>query len=153
MKKTSNKFHQGALNIIFFVHFSRFSINTLKTLGHFSKIFSPCSLPSIYNKVFVPSFEQTIQGLFRTHFPFFKDSIQCKKELWVYSFFSSSTTWVILSRRSFCVCSFFFRVQLNYKISTEIQGPSVTDCNFQGLSWPWIFILKFKAFQDVCKPW
>ena len=72
-----------------------------------------------------------IQGLFtglsRTHFPFFKESIQCKKEPWVLS--SSSTTWVILSRRSFCVCSFSFGV-LIYKV----KRLSSTDCNFQGLS-------------------
>ena len=42
----------------------------------------------------------------RTHFPFFKDFVQCKKEPWVYVFFSSFTTWAILSWRSFCVCSF-----------------------------------------------
>ena len=56
---------------------------------------------------------RTFQGLSRTHFPFFRDSIQWIKEPWVYFFFGSSTTWVILSRRSFCVCSFFFGVLLN----------------------------------------
>ena len=34
---------------------------------------------------------RTFQGLSRTHFPFFKDSTQCKKEPWVYAFFSSTT--------------------------------------------------------------
>ena len=29
---------------------------------------------------FVPFFGQKLQGLSRTHFPFFKDFIQCKKE-------------------------------------------------------------------------
>ena len=29
---------------------------------------------------FVPFFEQKISGLSRTHLPFFKESIQCKKE-------------------------------------------------------------------------
>ena len=38
------------------------------------------------------------------------------------------------------------------KISTEIQGLSSTDCNFHGLSKPWIFILKFKDFQGACEP-
>ena len=33
---------------------------------------------------------------FKDTFPFFKDSLQCKKVPWVYVFFSSSTTWVIL---------------------------------------------------------
>ena len=51
---------------------------------------------------------RTFEGHSRLHFPFFKDSIQCKNELWVYVFFSSSITWVILSRGSFCVCSFLF---------------------------------------------
>ena len=32
----------------------------------------------------VPFFEQKIQGLSRTHFPFFKDSIQYKKEPIIY---------------------------------------------------------------------
>ena len=51
---------------------------------------------------------RTFQGLSRTHFPFCKDSIQRKIEPWVHILFSSSTTWVISSRRSFCVFSFFF---------------------------------------------
>ena len=49
---------------------------------------------------------RTFQGLSRTHFPFFKDSIQCKKEPQVYVFFSSSKTWATSSSRSFRVCSF-----------------------------------------------
>ena len=78
---------------------------------------------------------RTFQGLSRTHFLFFKDSNQCKKEPRLYVFFSSSTTWVILSWKSFCVCSFFFGVlNLNYEVSIEIKGLSSTDCNFQGLS-------------------
>ena len=90
---------------------------------------------------------RTFQGLSRTHFPFFKDSIQCEKEPWVYVFFSSSTTWAILSWRSFCVCS---RLDKN---STEIQGLSGTDYNFQGFSRSWIYILKFKDFQGACEHW
>ena len=39
-------------------------------------------------------------------------SIQCKNEPWVYAFFSSFTTWVISSWRSFCVCFFHFQVPL-----------------------------------------
>ena len=62
------------------------------------------------NTGFRPFFAQknsrTFQGLSRTYFPFFKDSIQCKKEP------CSSTTWAILSQRSFCVCSFLFGVLL-----------------------------------------
>ena len=115
----------------------------------FSKIVSPCPLPSITQCSYP---QQTTQGLFKDTFPFFKDSIQCKNEPLVYSFFGSSTTWVILSRRSFSVCFFFFGVQLNYKISTEIQGPSSTDCNFQGLSWPWIFFLNSTTFNMHANP-
>ena len=48
----------------------------------------------------------------------------------------------------------FFSLEfyLNYKVSIEIQGLSSTDCNFQGLSRPWIFILKFKDFQGAYEP-
>ena len=48
---------------------------------------------------------------------------------------------------------FFLEFHLNYKVSIEIQGLSTIDCNFQGLSRPWIFV-KFKDFQDfqgVCE--
>ena len=40
------------------------------------------------------------------------------------------------------------------KVSTEIQGLSSTHCNFQGLSRPWIFILKIQGLcaNFVCKP-
>ena len=43
---------------------------------------------------------------------------------------------------------FFFKFHLNYNVSIEIQVLSTIDCNFQGLSRPWIFMLKFKDFQD-----
>ena len=49
---------------------------------------------------------------------------------------------------------FFLEFHLNYKVSIEIQGLSTFDCNFQGLSRPWLFMLKFKDFQDfqgVCE--
>ena len=48
---------------------------------------------------------------------------------------------------------FSLEFYLNYKVSIEIQGLSSTECNFQGLSRPWIFILKFKDFQGACEPW
>ena len=41
----------------------------------------------------------------------------------------------------------------NYRVSSEIQGLSSTNCNFQGLSRPWIFILKFKDFKGACEPY
>ena len=74
---------------------------------------------------------RTLQGLSRTHFAFFKDSIQCKKEIWVYVFFSSTTTWAILSWRSFILGTWESGLD---KVSTEIQGLSSNDYNFQGLS-------------------
>ena len=92
---------------------------------------------------------RTFQGLSRTNFPFFKHSIQHQKEPRVYDIFSSSTTWANLSWRSFCVCSFSFGLD---KVSIKIQGLASTDCNFQGLSRPWISILKFKDFQCACEP-
>ena len=36
--------------------------------------------------------------------------------------------------------------KLRWKIGNKFQGLSSTDCNFQGLLRPWIFILKFKDF-------
>ena len=51
---------------------------------------------------------RTFQRLPRTHFPFFKDSVQCKKEIWVYVFFSSTTTWAILSWKSFILGTWEF---------------------------------------------
>ena len=38
------------------------------------------------------------------------------------------------------------------KVSTEIQGLSSTNCNFEGLLRPRIFILKFNDFQGACEP-
>ena len=35
--------------------------------------------------------------------------------------------------------------------NTKFQGLSSTDCNFQGLLRPWIFILKFKDFQGLSR--
>ena len=83
-------------------------------------------------------------GLSRTHFTFFKDSIQCKKEPWVYVFFSSTTTWAILSWRSFILVTFESGLD---KVSTEIQGLSSVDCNFQGLSRPWTVYFKFQGLS------
>ena len=47
---------------------------------------------------------------------------------------------------------FSLEFYLNYRVSIEILGLSSTNCNFQGLSRPWIYILKFKDFKGVCKP-
>ena len=91
---------------------------------------------------------RTLQGLSRTHFAFFKDSIQCKKEIWVYVFFSSTTTWAILSWRSFILGTWESGLD---KVSTEIQGLSSTDYNFQGLSRPWTFYFKFQGLSRTFK--
>ena len=91
---------------------------------------------------------RTFQGLLRTHFPFFKDSIQCKKEPWVYVFFSSTTTWAILSWRSFILGTWESGLD---RVSTEIQGLPGTDCNFQGLSRPWTFSFKFQGLSRTFK--
>ena len=71
---------------------------------------------------------------FQGHFShFWRTPFSAKKSL-ESVFFGSSTTWVILSQRSFCVCSFSLEFYLSYKFSIKIQGLSSTDCNFQGLS-------------------
>ena len=92
-------------------------------------------------------FEQKIHGLFKDfpgHFShFWRTPFSAKKSL-ESVFFSSPTTWVILSQRSFCVCSFSLEFYLSYKFSIEIQGVSSTDCNFQGLS--------RQDFQVACEP-
>ena len=75
------------------------------------------------------------------------------KRPWVYVFFTSSTTWVILSLMSFCVCFFLFGVHINYKAGIEIQGLPSSNCNFPGILRPWIFNGKFKDFQGTCEPW
>ena len=89
-----------------------------------------CNYVNRVRTLFWTKASRTFQGLSRTHFPFFKDSIQCKKEPWVYVFFSSTTTWAILSWRSFTLGTWESGLD---KVSTEIQGLSSTDCNFQGL--------------------
>ena len=40
---------------------------------------------------------------------------------------------------------------LDKTCNTKFQGLSGTDCNFQGLLRPWIFILKFKDFQGLSR--
>ena len=84
---------------------------------------------SLYIRVlFWTKNSRTFQGLSRTHFPFFKDSFQCKLSNQVFAvgvkradsrnlslesvFFSSSKTWAILFWMSFCVCSFSFGVRV-----------------------------------------
>ena len=43
---------------------------------------------------------------------------------------------------------FSLEFYLNYRVSIEIQGLSSTDCNFQGLSRPWMFLLKYCQYTQ-----
>ena len=96
---------------------------------------------------FVSFFEQKIQGLWRTHFSFFKDYIQCKKRALSLCLFL-----VLPHQEVFVFAPFPFQFSLNYWVSIEIQGLiSSTYCNFQGLSRPLISILKFKGFRGFSR--
>ena len=110
---------------------------------------SPLYLIYRVRTLFWTKTSRTLQGLSRTHFAFFKDSIQCKKEIWVYVFFSSTTTWAILSWRSFILGTWESGLD---KVSTEIQGLSSTDYYFQGLSRQVeLFISNFEDFQGLSR--
>ena len=87
------------------------------------------------------SYPRTFQGLSRTHLPFFKDSIQCKKDL---EFYHNIANFIL---------KVFVPFPLGWinKVSTKIQGLFRTDCNFQRISSPWIFCRKFKDFQGECE--
>ena len=122
-------------------------LNGRGKLASGNKMHSP-DLRSRVRTLFWTKTSRTLQGLSRTHFAFFKDSIQCKKEIWVYVFFSSTTTWAILSWRSFILGTWESGLD---KVSTEIQGLSSTDYNFQGLSRPWTFYFKFQGLSRTFK--
>ena len=69
-------------------------------------------------------------------------------------FLSSFTMWAILSWRSFSVCFLWALENLGWiNLAPKFKAGSSTDCNFQGFSRRWIFILKFKDFQDACQPY
>ena len=72
----------------------------------------------------------TFQGHSGTYFPFFKDSIQCKKEPWVYVFFSSFPTWAILYWKVFLCSLGWIKLAPKFK-----DFPALTAIfkNFQGL--------------------
>ena len=112
--------------------------------GSFSKRVLQGSYPFL-NKNF-KDFSRTFKDTFPINF--FKDSIQCKKEPWVYVFFSSTTTWAILSWRSFILGTWESGLD---RLSTEIQGLPSTDRNFQGLSRPWTFYFKFQGLSRTFK--
>ena len=104
------------------------------------------------------------QGFLRTHFPFFKDFIQYKKKplsLCLFSFFHNMSNFILFS----VFAPFSLEFYLNYKVSIKIQGLFRSDCNFQGLSRPCIFIfqglsrcvltpkVKWKRRQEYKKIW
>ena len=80
---------------------------------------------------------RTFQGLSRTYFPFSRTLFSAKKSL------------VLPQHEQFypegpsVFAPFSLEFYLNYRVNIEIQGLSSTDCNFQGLSRPWIFLLKY----------
>ena len=61
---------------------------------------------------------------------------------------SSTTTWAILSWRSFILGTWESGLD---KVGTKIQGLSSTYCNFQGLSRPWTFYFKFQGLSRTFK--
>ena len=98
---------------------------------------------------FVPVFDQKNQVFFKdiqghiSHFS--RTPFSAKKR------FESMSFLVLLQHEQFNLKGLSVFIGLD-KVSTKIQGLSSTDCNFQGLSRPWISILKFKDFQSVCEP-
>ena len=95
-------------------------------------------------------FEQKIQGLFKDfqgHISnFSRTPFSAKKSL-------ESTSFLVLPQHEqfypeglSVFAPFSLEFYIHYKVSIEIQGPSSSDCNFQGLSRPQIFSLKFKDF-------
>ena len=82
-------------------------------------------------------FSRTFQGLSGTYFPFSRTLFSAKKSL------------VLPQHEQFypkglsAFAPFSLEFYLNYRVSIEIQGLSSTDCDFQGLSRPWIFLLKY----------
>ena len=97
---------------------------------------------------------RTFQGLSNSHFPFFRDfKFSTKKSLESMSFLVLSLQESFYPKGFSVFAPSSLEFYLNYKVSIEIQGLSSTDCNFQGLSRTWIYILKFKDFQPCGKWW
>ena len=96
---------------------------------------------------FIPFFEQKIQGLFKDTICIFQGLLSVQ---------SLCLFLVLPHQENFILTVFVFapfplQFFLNYSVSIEIQGLSSTDCNFQGLSRPWIFFLKGKDFQGFLR--
>ena len=89
--------------------------------------------------------------IFKDTFPIFQGlhSVQKKKplSLCLFSFFHNMSNFIHFS----VFAPFSLEFYLNYKVSIKIQGLFRSDCSFQGLSRPCIFILKFKDFQGLSR--
>ena len=105
---------------------------------------------------FVPFLEQKIQVLFKDfqgHISHFSRTPQYKREPWVclFCFFHNMSNFIL--KVFLCLLPLDTCESGLDKVSAEVQGLSSTDCNFQGLSRPLIFILKLKDFQGACEHW
>ena len=90
----------------------------------------------------------------RTHFPFFKDSIQCKKEPWVHAFFSSSTTRAILSSEGLSVSAHIENVgwiNLAQKLK-DFPAATAIFKDSQGVSKPCISAFTAINYNNTVKP-
>ena len=103
---------------------------------------------------FASFFEQKIHKdfskTFKDTFPTFQGLLSVQKRalsLCLFQFFHNKSNFIL----KVFPCSLLLGTWESGldKVSTEIQGLSSTDCNFQGLSRPWIFILKFKDYQRL----
>ena len=77
--------------------------------------------------------------IFKDTFPIFQGlhSVQKKPlSLCLFSFFHNMSNFILFS----VFAPFSLEFYLNYKVSIKIQGLFRSDCNFQGLSRPCIFI-------------
>ena len=108
----------------------------------------------IYCTGFVPFFEQKIQGLFKdfqghiSHFS--RTPFSAKKSLESMSVLVCSHHKQFYPEGLSAFAPFLLQLSLNYKVSTEIQGLSSTNCNFQHFFFR-IFNLKFTHFQGISR--
>ena len=121
--------------------------NVKLMLSHNSKL-------SFISTGFVPFLSKKFKAFSRT----FKDTVishfsrtpfSAKKSLESTSFFVFPQHEQFHPEGLSVLAPFSLEFHIHYKVSIEIQGLSSSDCNFQGLSRPQIFILKFKEFQGL----
>ena len=95
-----------------------------------------------------PLWNKTFED-FQGHISHFsRNPFSAKKSLESYPFLVLPQTWAVLSWRSFILGTWKSGLD---KVGKEIQGISSTNCNLQGHSMPWIFILNFKHFQGLSR--